>query len=109
MTLDVDETEGGDNGPETITVKHIPAGYKFKYYIYDYSKKVGRDGMSWHNSDAKVTIYGPEGKGSIEMMLDDTKKVGEETFYFIGCFDDTYFDGFKKIAKTSKTNNVVCP
>ena len=47
--------------------------------------------------------------GSIEMMLDDTKKVGEETFYFIGCFDDTYFDGFKKIAKTSKTNNVVCP
>jgi len=109
MTLDVDETEGGDNGPETITVKHIPAGYKFKYYIYDYSKKVGRDGMSWHNSDAKVTIYGPEGKGSIEMMLDDTKKVGKETFYFIGCFDDTYFDGFKKIAKTSKTNNVVCP
>ena len=47
--------------------------------------------------------------GSIEMMLDDTKKVGKETFYFIGCFDDTYFDGFKKIAKTSKTNNVVCP
>jgi hypothetical protein len=108
MTLDVDETEGGDNGPETITLKHIPAGYKFKYYIKDYSKKIGTEGMSWKDSGAKVTIYGPEGKGEIEMMLDDTKKVGEEVYYFVGCFDNTYFDGFKKIAKTSKSNDVGC-
>merc|ERR550532_2732051 len=46
-TLDVDETNGGNNGPETITIKEIPDGLTAMYYVYDFRSKINHFQPKW--------------------------------------------------------------
>jgi hypothetical protein len=64
-SLDVDETNGGDNGPETISVKNVPEGITVMYYVKDFSNKIGKT-MSWKDSQAKEIF--------LLLMEEDTSK-----------------------------------
>ena len=50
-------------------------------YITDYSQVIGTGAMSWSQSDAKVTVYAPNGDGNMIVPLDDEKKDGGEWHY----------------------------
>ena len=56
--------QGGDNGPETITVKNVPHGITVMYYVKDFSNKVGKT-MSWKDSQAKGNLFAPNGGGML--------------------------------------------
>ena len=51
-------SQGGTNGPETISIKgeNIPDGVTAMYYIKDYSNVIGQGSMSFKQSDAKVFL-----------------------------------------------------
>ena len=53
-------------GPETISVKQVHEGYTALYYVYDYSNRVG-SAISWKDSQAKATIFGPNGSGQVRV------------------------------------------
>ena len=109
-TLDVDETNGGINGPETITIKNIHDGVTAMYYVYDYSDEIGTT-MSWTDSEAQATIFGPNGGGSTVVPLEDDK-LDKERYFIVGCFDSTGFPGFQKVgtpATEAKFSNCVAP
>jgi len=101
-TLDVDETNGGNNGPETITIKDIPDGLTAMYYVYDFSNKIGRT-MSWLNSDAKSTIFSPSGGGSTVVPY-DSDKIDGERYFVVGCFGS---GGYSEFSKTGKAVNSI--
>jgi len=105
-SLDVDETNGGNNGPETITIKNVPEGVKVMYYVYDYSNKIGRS-MSWADSDAKGTVFGPNNGGTQIVPLDADQTDDGKRYFVIGCFDHTGYPGFVKVgqAATDSTNH----
>jgi hypothetical protein len=109
MHLDVDETNGGTNGPETISVPNIPDGVTAMYYIYDYSQNVGMGSMSFSDSDALSTIYGPNGSGHISVALNDDKIDGGETYFIIGCFDNNGYTGFHYVGETRADSELYCP
>jgi hypothetical protein len=109
MHLDVDETNGGTNGPETISVSNIPDGVTAMYYIYDYSQNVGMGSMSFSDSDALSTIYGPNGSGHISVALNDDKIDGGETYFIIGCFDNNGYTGFHYVGETRADSELYCP
>ena len=56
--------QGGDNGPETITIKNVPEGITVMYYVKDFSNKVGKT-MSWKDSQAKGNLFAPNGGGML--------------------------------------------
>merc|ERR550532_1704215 len=109
MHLDVDETSGGTNGPETITVSNVPNGVTAMYYIYDYSQNVGMGSMSFSDSEGQSTIYGPNGSGHISVGLADDKTSGGETYFIVGCFDNSGFSGFTSVGQTRPDSSLYCP
>jgi len=100
-TLDVDETNGGNNGPETITIKEIPDGLTAMYYVYDFSNKIGRS-MTWLNSEAKSTIFSPSGGGSTVVPYDDDKLDGER-YFVVGCFGSAGYSEFSAKGKAASS------
>jgi len=107
-TLDVDETNGGDNGPETITIKSIAPGIKAMYYVYDYSNLIGRT-MTWVASDAKANIFGPNGAGAKIVPL-NTSDLDGKRYFVVGCFDSNGFTGFSTVGRSVDSPNVSnCP
>lgn len=100
-TLDVDETNGGNNGPETITIKEIPEGLTAMYYVYDFSNKIGRS-MSWADSDSKSTIFSPSGGGSTVVPYDDDKKDGDR-YFVVGCFGSAGYSAFSAKGKAASS------
>ena len=62
--------QGGDNGPETITVKNVPEGIKVMYYVKDFSNKVGKT-MSWKDTQAKGNLFAPNGGGMLLPLAND--------------------------------------
>jgi len=107
-SLDVDVSNGGDNGPETITIKNVPEGVKVLYYVYDYSNKIGRD-MTWSQAEAKATVWGPNGGGSHVVPLAKNDLNGER-YYTVGCFDSTGYASFQKVANSASSPTLSnCP
>jgi len=100
-SLDVDETNGGNNGPETITIKEIPDGLTAMYYVYDFSNKIGRT-MSWLNSEAKSTIFSPSGGGSTVVPYDSDKLDGER-YFVVGCFGSAGYSEFSAKGKAASS------
>merc|ERR1711997_1173278 len=100
-TLDVDETNGGNNGPETITIKEIPDGLTAMYYVYDFSNKIGRT-MSWSDSESKSTIFSPSGGGSTVVPYDSSAMNGER-YFVVGCFGSAGFSDFRNLAKPANS------
>lgn len=89
--------QGGNNGPETITIREIADGIKAVYYVYDFSNKIGRT-MTWVDSEAKSTIFGPNGGGSAVVPFNNANMDGLR-YFVVGCFDKRGFFGFEKVAK----------
>jgi hypothetical protein len=106
-TLDVDETNGGDNGPETISVKNVPEGIKVMYYVKDFSNKVGKT-MSWKDTQAKGNLFAPNGGGHVQVPFDDTEVDGGKRYFIIGCFDNTGYAGFQKVGQAATDSSYKC-
>ena len=56
LNLDTDNTRGGDNGAETITIDK-PGTSKYLIYVHDYSNGGGRNLRIGHGSQARIKIY----------------------------------------------------
>jgi len=100
-SLDVDNTNGGENGPETITIKEIPDGLTAMYYVYDFSNKIGRT-MSWSDSESKSTIFSPSGGGSTVVPYDSSAMNGER-YFVVGCFGNAGYSDFRNVAKAANS------
>jgi len=98
-SLDVDVSNGGNNGPETITIRNIPDGLKLMYYVYDYSNKIGRD-MTWTQAAGKATVWGPNGGGNHEVPLAKDDLNGER-YFIVGCFSSSGYGSFQKVGNSA--------
>ena len=56
LNLDTDNTSGGNNGAETITIDK-PGNSKYLIYVHDYSNGSGRNVRIGHGSQARINIY----------------------------------------------------
>ena len=91
--------QGGNNGPETISIKEIPDGLTAMYYVYDYDDKIGKT-MSWLNAGAKSTIYAPNGGGSKVVPIDSDKLDGAR-YFVVGCFGSAGYSAFSAKGKAA--------
>ena len=79
-------------GPETITIGDVTSGYKYLYFVTNYSETpLFDDGVN-----CVATVYGPNNAGSVQVPV-----VGTEKYFLIGCFET--FDNFQFI---TQNNNV---
>jgi len=101
-TLDVDQQEGGNNGPETISITEIPDGFTALYYVFDFSNKIGSS-MSWKESEGKSTIFSPSGGGSTVVTYDNVQIDDGKRYIVVGCFGSAGYSEFS--AKGKATTN----
>ncbi len=72
VSLDVDNTQGGDNGPETITW-NAPDTFTHLVYVYDFTGGPTR----LFESGAHVTFYGPGDDAQIDVDVPTDSDAGE--------------------------------
>lgn len=58
--------------------------------------------MTWANSEAKSTIFGPNGGGSNVVPFNWQNTDGQR-YFIVGCFDNRGFFGFSKVATAASS------
>ena len=87
VSLDLDNTKGGMNGAETITLqdKAVNSQYTYLIAINDYRLHPGGDATEFINSGARITIQNAVQTDNIESH--PTSVSAPVKFYLFGCLD----------------------
>jgi len=91
LSLDVDNTSGGDNGAETITWTE-PGDNWYILFVYDFSK----DGTQLSDSGARLSFYAED--FTFTENIPETDPNTRSYYWVLGCFDGTNAaDSFKLV------------
>ena len=69
------------------------------YFVVDYFE----DLISWKDSAAKATIFGPNGSWSEVVPIVPSEDLTDAYYFVIGCFSNSGSTGFKKVAEAEKS------
>ena len=94
-SLDVDETKGGDKGPETITTKKYNPNKRYMVFTHAYA------GAPYHVKGARVFI---KAKGYEEKLLEGNCN---NNYWLIGCFNGN--EGISKMKYVNKCVKGIWP
>ena len=78
--LDLDNTEGGNNGPETITVSAYNPDQNYMIYVHEFNHDIQN---TLSKSGAKVSIYSPLLSNTKEVMVPNNGSASR--YWLIGC------------------------
>ena len=78
--LDLDNTEGGNNGPETITVSDYNPDQKYMIYVHEFNHDIQN---TLGKSGAKVTMYSPNLSNPKEVLVPNNGSSAR--YWLIGC------------------------
>jgi len=82
LSLDVDNTKGGNNGAETITFDE-PGDSLYLMYVHDYSNDTTR----LVQSEARITLYSNNGQAPIKMEVPTRDTNTHSRWWIIGHMD----------------------
>lgn len=109
LNLDTDNTSGGNNGAETITIDK-PGTSKYLIYVHDYSNGSGRNVRIGHGSQARINIYASTNVGGdrnerVNVPYDTSNTY---RYWIVGCVDGSRgigsFVRINRITNTSPNN-----
>ena len=62
---------------------------------------IGRE-MTWTDSEAKATVWGPNGGGNHIVPLTKSDLNGER-YFIVGCFDSNGYGSFQQVANSASS------
>jgi len=86
LSLDVDNTKGGNNGAETITFDE-PGDSLYLMYVYDYPNDFPNDTTRLVQSEARIDLYSNNGQAPIKMEVPTKDTNTRSRWWIIGHMD----------------------